>query len=408
MAAHLCSGAGVEQRRAWLTPERQAELEAVVQHIAQPGKGISACDESYRTINPRFENVGVEATEERRRAFRQMLFEAEGASDYITGAILDPETVFQKATDGRSLPKLLADRGILPGVKPHLQVYKLPGTDGETVMQGMDLLADRLKAYKAAGCTFTKWRSPLVVDVAAGKPSQLGIESNMRDQARYALISQSEGLVPIIEPDVVLKGNYTLEDAVEINVRVLNALYSACAEHGVHLDGTILKTNMVNPGKDCPRSYTSEQIADANLRTLRRAVPVGARTVNYLSGGQPLAEASEKLDAINKLKIHRGGDRYAPWNISYSWSSAIQMPLFDVCKDPTLERDPSNGLPLKAMSKMYADHLKIASSAASGTLSSAGSGLVEPGIEPWMQRCVKPLVGRQRVMGTWMQRCGPE
>lgn len=409
MAAHLCGGAGVEQRRAWLSPEKRAELEAVVEFIAQPGKGISACDESYRTINPHFEKRGVKATEECRRAYRQMLFEAEGASECLTGVILDPETVFQKATDGRSMPKLLADRGLLPGVKPHLQVYALPGTGGETVMQGLDSLAGRLKTYKDAGCLFTKWRSPVIVDVAAGKPSQLAIDSNMRDVARYALISQSEGLVPIIEPDVVMKGNHSLEDAIEINVRVLNALYSACAEHGVHLDGTILKTNMVNPGKDCPTSYTTEQIADANLRTLRRSVPVGARTVNYLSSGQSLAEATQRLDAINKLKIQRGGDRYAPWNISFSWSSAIQMPLFDLCTDPALERDPSNGVPLKAMSKMYGDHIKMASSAAAGMLSSAGPGaLVEPGVEPWMQRCVKPLAGRRRVMGTWMQRCGAE
>ena len=379
MAAHLCSGARLAERRAFLSEEAKASLEAVVEHIGQPGKGISACDESGRTINPRFEKVGVEPSEDKRRAYRQMLFEAEGASEFISGAILDPETVFQKSDAGVPLPEVLTARGILPGVKPSLTVYKLPGCDGETVMQGLDSLAERLKSYKAAGCVFAKWRSPLNVDLAAGKPSQLCIEANMRDQARYALICQAEGIVPIVEPDVVLSGDYALEDALEINVRILNALYHACAEHGVHLDGTILKVNMVNAGKECATAYTPEQIADANLRTLRRAVPVGVRTVNYLSGGQPLKEASARLDAINKLKAARGGDRYAPWNLSYSWSAAVQMPLFELCRDASLEREPATGLPLKAMAAMYVDHLRVASCAATGAL--GGDGAV-PAVEP--------------------------
>ena len=176
MAAHLCAGSNLDARRAWLSDEAKAELEAVVEHIGQPGKGISACDESGRTINPRFEKVGITASEERRRAYRQALFEADGASDYITGAILDPETVFQTTPAGVPLPMVLKARGILPGVKPSLTVYKLPGCDGETVMQGLDSLAERLREYKAAGCVFAKWRSPLNVDIAAGKPSQLAIE----------------------------------------------------------------------------------------------------------------------------------------------------------------------------------------------------------------------------------------
>merc|ERR1719387_3451493 len=169
-------GSNLEKRRNWLSAEQKRALEAVVEHIAQPGKGISACDESGRTINPRFAKVGVEPSEEKRRAYRQMLFEAEGAPDYISGAILDPETVFQKSDKGVPLPKLLTERGILPGVKPSLTVYKLPGCDGETAMQGLNSLAERLRSYKAAGCVFAKWRSPLNVDVAAGKPSQLAIE----------------------------------------------------------------------------------------------------------------------------------------------------------------------------------------------------------------------------------------
>lgn len=368
MAAHLCMGANLDARRSFLSEETKATLEAVVTHIGQPGKGISACDESGRTINPRFEKVGVPASEDKRRAYRQMLFEAEGAADYISAAILDPETVFQKSDQGVPLPQVLADRGILPGVKPSLTVYKLPGCDGETVMQGLDSLAERLREYKAAGCVFAKWRSPLNIDIAAGKPSQLAIDCNMRDQARYALICQSEGIVPIVEPDLVLAGTHSLEDAEEIMCLVNKSLFGSMAEHGVHLDGTILKVNMVNAGKDCAHQYTHRQVAEANLRALRRTLPVAVRTVNYLSGGQSLHDAAARLDAINRIKAELGGDRYAPWNLSFSWSAAVQLPLFELCLDTTLERDSSTGLPLKAMAKAYVDNLRMASSAAKGEL----------------------------------------
>jgi len=166
----------------------------------------------------------------------------------------------------------------------------------------------------------------------------------------------------------VLAGDHTLEDAVEINVRVINCLYQAMAEHGVHLDGTILKVNMVNAGKDGAAQPSFDAIADANLRVLRRTLPVSVLTVNYLSGGQPLVEAAGRLDAINKLKAARGGDRYAPWNLSFSWSAAIQMPLFELCKDASLERDASTGLPLKAMAKAYVANLRVASEAALGQM----------------------------------------
>ena len=368
MASHHCFGAGMVERRTWLSAEAKAELEAVVEHIGAPGKGISACDESGRTINPRFQKVGVEPTEEHRRAYRQMLFEAEGAPECISAAILDPETVFQKSAAGVPLPQVLRERGILPGVKPSLTVYALPGTDGETVMQGLDSLAERLREYKAAGCCFAKWRSPLTVDIAAGKPSQLAIEANMRDQARYALVCQAEGIVPIVEPDLVLKGTYTLEDAVELNVKVISMLFGSMAEHGVHLDGSILKVNMVNAGLSCPTTYSPAEIASANLCTLRRALPVGCRTVNYLSGGQTLADAAARLNAINVIKAARGGDRYAPWNLSYSWSAAVQMPLFELCRDASLERDDATGLPLKAMAAAYVANLRVASAAARGKL----------------------------------------
>ncbi|KAH8055244.1 3-phosphoinositide-dependent protein kinase [Aureococcus anophagefferens] len=210
MAAHHCFGAGADERRNWLSKEAKAELEGVVNYIATPGKGISACDESGRTINPRLEAVGLTPSEELRRCYRQTLFDAPGAPDYLTAVILDPETVKQCADDGTPFPALLKKRGLLPGVKPSLT---------------------------AAGCTFAKWRSPLTIDVAQGTPSALAIETNMRDLARYALICQAEGLVPIVEPDLVLKGDHSLEDAVEANARVNMELFRACADYGVYLEG---------------------------------------------------------------------------------------------------------------------------------------------------------------------------
>ena len=365
MAAHHCIGTGADERRHWLAPDKAAALESTVQAIAVAGKGISACDESGRTINPRFANVGIEATEEMRRVYRETLFTAPGATDCLTAVILDPETVFQQDSAGVPFPEVLAKQGLIPGVKPSLTVYKLPGTAGETTMQGLDGLSERCAKYYAAGCRFAKWRSPLTIDVAAGTPSALAIETNCRDLARYALICQAEGLVPIVEPDLVLKGAHSLEDAVEANARVLGELVRGMQDYGVHLPGTLLKTNLVNCGKDCEPQASVEAIADANLRVLRRVLPVAVASVNYLSGGLSLDRATAILSALNKLKRERGGDRYAPWNLSFSWSSCIQLPLFDLCKT---EAKDESGLPRAAIQKLYVENLLKARAAALGGL----------------------------------------
>ena len=272
----------------------------------------------------------------------------------MAAAILDPETVFQMSDAGVPLPQLLAARGILPGVKPSLKVYKLPGCDGETVMQGLDSLAERLREYRAAGVVFAKWRSPLNVDLAAGKPSQLAIEANMRDQARYALICQAEGLVPIVEPDISLKGDHDLETAVRVNVKVQAELFHQMNLHGVYMEGAVLKSNMVNPGKDCKQSYTVDEIAEANLQVFRRCFPTAMVTANFLSGGQSLEDAAARLDAINKRKTAKD-----PWNLSFSWSAAIQMPLFQLCKG-------KDGLQLEEMGELYMKELAVAGAAALG------------------------------------------
>jgi len=276
--------------------------------------------------------------------------------------------VYQKSsTDGRPFPESLKAAGMLPGVKPSLTVYALPGTDGETVMQGLDSLAVRCRAYREAGCFFAKWRSPLTVDAKTGKPSNLAIESNMRDLARYALICQSEGLVPFVEPDVVLKGGYTLEEAVEANVKIWSCLFKSLEDHGVYLEGVLFKTNMVCPGTGCPQAYTAAQIAGATVGALRRTLPVAVRSVNFLSGGQALEDAAARLDAMNKLKDQRGGAASAPWNLSFSWSAALQLPLFELCRPESGHPKDESGLPRAAIQALFLEELKIASAAASGT-----------------------------------------
>ena len=341
-----------------LTKERKEELVKICEQIAREGKGITACDEGPGTIGTRLENVGMVNTEENRRAYRQMLFEAPNAEKYLSGAILDPETLYQKSTskkyNGKLFPEVLSDIGIVPGVKPHLKVYALPGQSGATVMQGLDSLAMRLQEYKDAGCKFAKWRSPMDIDIVNGQPSDLTIETNMLDLARYALICQDVGLVPIVEPDVSLKGDHDLETAVRINVKIQSVLFKAMLDHGVYMEGALLKSNMVNPGKKCKTSYTVDEIAEANLEVFRRCFPTAMRSANCLSGGQSLEDASARLDAINKRKTSRD-----PWNLSFSWSAAIQMPLFDLCKGKT-------ELPLQEMEKLYLKELEIASKSALG------------------------------------------
>lgn len=296
------NGAGTLFRSStFLTKDEMIALELTAQAISTPGKGITACDESPGTIGKRFEEIaGIENTTENRRLYRQMLFTAQGCEDYLSGAILDPETLYQKADHGILFPELLTRKGIVPGVKPHLKVYTLPGTNGDTVMQGLDSLAVRCREYYQAGARFAKWRSPLQIDMAKGCPTDLAIHANMHDLARYALICQSEGLVPIVEPDVLLTGSHTLEEAICINIRVQSELFQAMRNHGVYLPGSTLKPNMINPGKDCPLKYSVEDIAQANIYVLQNTFPVAMKGVNYLSGGQTLEQALARLSAINQ------------------------------------------------------------------------------------------------------------
>jgi fructose-bisphosphate aldolase class I len=337
----------------FLSAAQKAALEETAAALATPGKGITACDEGPATIGARFEAVGVGNDEEIRRQYRQMLFTAPGCENYLSAAIMDPETLYQKSDDGILFPELLTKRGIVPGVKPHLKIYALPGTNGDTIMQGLDSLGARCKEYYDAGARFAKWRSPLVIDMAKRCPTDLAIRANMHDLARYALICQSEGLMPIVEPDVSLSGSHTLEEAIDVNIRVQTELFKAMIDHGVYMAGSTLKPNIVNPGRNCPTSYTVEEIAEANVFVFEQSFPVAMKGSNYLSGGQSLEDAAARLSAINKA------NKKGPWNLSFSWSQAIQLPLLDLCKG-------TGELQFEKMSKLYVDELKIASAAAKG------------------------------------------
>jgi fructose-bisphosphate aldolase class I len=342
----------------YLSPSHRSTLETNAALLATPGKGITACDESPGTLGSRFEAVNVQNTVENRRRYRQMLLASPGISKYLSGAILDPETLLQKSDQGVLFPELLAASNILVGVKPHLKVYVLPGAGGDTVMQGLDSLAERARAYYSAGARFAKWRSPLTIDVAAGRPTPLGIASNMTDLARYALICQSEGLVPIVEPDISLVGAHTLEDSIRVAVTVHSALYKAMVDHGVFMEGATLKPSVVNPGKSCPVAYSVEEIATANLFVLRQCFPTAMPGLNYLSGGQSLADAAARLSCINKLKNSDPRQRH-PWNISFSWSQALQLPLLELCRE-------KGELALEPMEKLYREELEMAARAAEG------------------------------------------
>ena len=339
----------------FLSDLKKSILAATANAIASSGKGITACDEGPGTIGGRFEKVGIENSAEMRRLYRQMLFETPNCEQYLSAAILDPETLHQVSDHhGKPFPQVLAEKGIVPGVKPHLKVYKLPGTGGDTVMQGLDSLAERCKTYYKAGARFAKWRSPFTIDSGSGRPTDLAIQSNMRDLARYALICQSEGLVPIVEPDVSLAGTHTLEEVIDVNIRIQSVLFKAMIDHGVYMAGTILKSNVVNPGRDCPESYSVEEIANANVFVFEQSFPVAIPGANYLSGGQTLEDAAARLSAINKA------NKKGPWNLSFSFSQAFQLPLLELCKGKGGE------MPLDEMSQLYLEELKIASAAAKG------------------------------------------
>ncbi|MDP6564319.1 MAG: fructose-bisphosphate aldolase class I [Alphaproteobacteria bacterium] len=283
--------------------------------MVAPGRGILAADESTGTIQKRLDGIGVESTEDNRRAYRQLLFTTAGAEAHISGVILFDETLRQAADDGTPFSKLLLDKDILPGIKVDKGAKDLAGSLGEKVTEGLDGLRERLAEYVDLGATFTKWRA--VIDIGAGIPSRYCIEANAHALARYAALSQEAGLVPIVEPEVLMDGDHDIERCREVTEETLQVTFDQLANQRVLLEGMVLKPNMVLPGKKCASQNSVEEVAEMTVKTLRRRVPAAVPGIAFLSGGQSEEEATAHLNAMNGLGP-------LPWELSFSYGRALQ------------------------------------------------------------------------------------
>lgn len=292
------------------------ELAKTVAELMSPGKGILAADESVGTIEKRLQAVNVASTEETRRDYRELLFSTPGLGDFISGAILFEETLKQKSAAGVPLPELLKAQGIMPGIKVDKGTVLLPEFPGETVIQGLDGLAQRLSEYQQLGARFAKWRA--VINIGAGIPTPQAIASNAHALARFAAICQERGLVPIVEPEVLMDGDHTLATSARVTEEVLHAVFHALHQQRVALEYMILKPNMVEPGRACPELATPQQVAQATLICLRRTVPTAVPGITFLSGGQSEAMATANLNALNS------GVEKQPWVLRFSYGRALQ------------------------------------------------------------------------------------
>lgn len=305
----------------WLTDEQKKALRDTAEAIVANGKGILAADESVGTMGKRLTQIGLENTEDNRRRFRQLLFTCDKEiGTYLGGCILFHETVYQNADDGTPFVKLLENLGIIPGIKVDTGVVPLAGTTNETTTQGLDDLGKRCAKYYADGCRFAKWRC--VLKIGEHQPSPLAILENANVLARYASTCQQNGLVPIVEPEVLMDGSHDLERCQIVSEKVLAATYKALSDHNVYLEGTLLKPNMCLPGQSCEKKYKPEQVGEATVTTFRRTLPAAVPGVVFLSGGQSEEEASLHLNAINVFANERPNNR--PWKLSFSYGRALQ------------------------------------------------------------------------------------
>ncbi|MES1935877.1 class I fructose-bisphosphate aldolase [Salinisphaera hydrothermalis] len=285
--------------------------------LMAPGKGILAADESTGTIKKRLDSIGVESTEQNRQAYRNLLFTTAGAEEFISGVILFEETLFQKADNGTPFPDLLTDKGIIPGIKVDMGAKPLAGSPEEKVTEGLDGLRERLSDYAAAGARFAKWRG--VIDIAEDRPTDYCIHVNAHALARYAALCQEAGIVPIVEPEVLMDGANSIERCEQVTDAVLDAVFTELKRQNVLLEGMLLKPNMVISGKQCPQQAGVEEVARATLRCLNRRVPAAVPGIVFLSGGQSDELATAHLDAMNRMGPQ-------PWALSFSYGRALQAP----------------------------------------------------------------------------------
>jgi fructose-bisphosphate aldolase class I len=298
-------------------------LESVARKLVAPGKGILAADESSGTIEKRLKSINVPSTEENRRAYRDVLFTTKGAGEFISGVILYDETIRQKALDGRSFVEVLEQQGIVPGIKVDKGAKAMANFPGEKITEGLDGLRDRLKEYRQLGARFAKWRA--VIAIGEKIPTRGCIASNAEALARYAALCQETDLVPIVEPEVLMDGTHTIERYFEVTEQTLRSVFNSLAAHRILLEGMLLKPNMVLSGKDCPQQASVQEVAEATVRCLKRAVPAAVPGIVFLSGGQTDQEATEHLNAMNQFPD-------LPWQLSFSYGRALQAPVLKTWK----------------------------------------------------------------------------
>lgn len=329
------------------------ELETIAQAMVAEGKGILAADESMGTIKRRFDSIKIESNENNRRAYREMLFSTKGIEEAISGVILFDETLRTAASDGAPFSQLLAKKGILPGIKVDKGPVEIPAFPGETVTEGLDGLRARVKEYRELGAKFAKWRA--VITIGDGIPTYTCLEANAHALARYAALCQEGGLVPIVEPEVLLDGSHSVERCQEVSEQTLKVTFTALFLHRVNLEGMILKPSMVVSGKDNPRQAGVEEVAERTLRCLKRTVPAAVPGIAFLSGGQSAVSATEHLNAMNQLGPH-------PWQVSFSYARALQ--------DPALKAWKGEAANVAAAQKIFYHRAKMNSAARRGRYTS--------------------------------------
>jgi len=333
-------------------------LDLTARGLIAEGKGILAADETIPTLTKRFATLKIESTEDSRRAYREMFFTTPDVSAFISGVILQDETIRQKNASGTPLAELLSKQGIVPGIKVDNGAKVLAGSSDETVTEGLDGLRDRLIQYAAMGARFAKWRA--VIRITDTLPSPMCIGVNAQALARYAALCQEQGIVPIVEPEVLMDGSHAIERCEEVTSAVLHTVFHALYEQRVSLEGILLKPNMVIPGKAYRTQASVEEVATATLRCLRRHVPAAVPGIVFLSGGQSAVLATTHLNAINKVDLPK------PWKISFSYGRALQ--------DPAIEAWRGKQQNLKAAQQAFYHRAKCNAAAAIGRYNSALEG----------------------------------
>jgi fructose-bisphosphate aldolase, class I len=304
------------------------DLQTTAKALVAEGKGILAADESTGTIKKRFDSINVESTEENRRAYRELLFTTEGIEEFISGVIMFDETIRQSTSDGTPFPKLLEERGIIPGIKVDKGAKDLAGAPGETVTEGLDGLREQLAEYRELGARFTKWRA--VISIGDGRPSDYCIWANAHALGRFAALSQEAGLVPIVEPEVLMDGEHTIDESYRVTSRTLHAVFTELFDQRVEREGMLLKPNMVLPGYESSEQVDDDTIAETTIKCLRNDVPAAVPGIVFLSGGQSDEDATARLNAMNARGPH-------PWELSFSYGRALQAPALKAWQG-----DPAN------------------------------------------------------------------